>query len=242
MKNKNFFYQQYDKINWENQEKTKINYQIYNYIIREIILKKRGSDIKIFDIGFGIGLFMKRLYLKLITEYKDITLQGCEPSTKNYDNYTEKSLNVRDNVKLKMYNKTFLEVESNEKFNFITAIYVFPHFVSEDLEEVAKKIYSMLDKKGKFILIVANEKYLKKKLKNKRDLSIEKNTIYLDGRNYKEILHYSDIPQIGKLIDYNREDRFYVDLFLKNKFKLDKKRDFNDSGFICTIFVFEKKG
>ena len=37
MKNKEFFYQQYDKINWENQEKTKINSFVNNFIIKEII-------------------------------------------------------------------------------------------------------------------------------------------------------------------------------------------------------------
>ena len=98
----------------------------------------------------------------------------------------------------------------------------------------------MLERKGKFILVVANEGYIEKKLKNKRDLFMERNTIYLNGQNYREVLHYSDIPEIGKLIDYNREERFYIDLFKKHNFKLIQKRDFNDSGFICTIFVFEK--
>jgi len=44
MKNKEFFYQQYDKIRWENQEKTKINSFIYDFIIQNIILKKKTSD------------------------------------------------------------------------------------------------------------------------------------------------------------------------------------------------------
>ena len=63
---------------------------------------------------------------------------------------------------------------------------------------------------------------------------------YLNGKNYKEIIHYSDIPEIGKLIDYNREDRFYIDLFKKHKFKLTSKRELNDSGFIANVFVFQK--
>ena len=70
MKNKEFFYQQYDKINWENQEKTKINSFVNNFIIKEIILKKKGQDISIFDIGFGIGFFffkMISLIIKLLT-------------------------------------------------------------------------------------------------------------------------------------------------------------------------------
>ena len=64
--------------------------------------------------------------------------------------------------------------------------------------------------------------------------------IEFDGKNYKEILHYSDIPEIGKVIDYNREERFYIDLFEKNSFRLIKKENLGDSGFICTIFIFER--
>ncbi len=50
MKNKNFFYLQYNKINWENQEKTKINSLVNNFIIKEIILKKEDKSIKILDL------------------------------------------------------------------------------------------------------------------------------------------------------------------------------------------------
>lgn len=240
MKNKNFFYLQYNKINWENQEKTKINSFVSNFIIQEIILKKKDPNIKIFDIGFGIGFFIKMLYRDLIKNYKDIILEGCEPSDKNYNYFIKNPPKMRKNVKLKTYNKTFQDVQTDKKFDFITAVYVFPHFGFEDLEKIAQKIYSMLDKKGKFILVVANEKYLEEKLKDKRDLCIENNIIEMDGKKYKELLHYSDIPKIGKLIDYNREEQFYIDLFEKNKFKLYKKKDLNDSGFICTVFVFEK--
>ena len=69
MKNKNFFYLQYDKINWENQEKTKINSFVNNFVIKNIILKKKGPDIKIFDMGFGIGFFFKMLNQNLNKAY-----------------------------------------------------------------------------------------------------------------------------------------------------------------------------
>jgi len=227
MKNKNFFYLQYDKINWENQDKTKINSFLNNYIIKNIIKK---NNIKIFDIGFGIGFF-----IRMLKHLKNITIEGCEPSNKNYKYY------LKNKIKnFKTHKKTFLNTKTSNKFDFITAIYVFPHFESNELEKTIKKIHSMLNKKGKFILVVANEKYIEKKLKDKRDLFIEKNTIYLNNKKYKEILHYSDVPEIGKIIDYNREERFYIDLFKKNKFKLTKKKNLNDNGFIGTIFVFEK--
>lgn len=240
MKNKNFFYLQYNKINWENQEKTKINSFVNNFIIKEIILKKKDPSIKIFDIGFGIGFFIKMLCLDLAKSYKNITIEGCDPSDKNYSYFIKNPIKIKKNIKLKTYNKTFQDVQTNEKFDFITAVYVFPHFGFDDLQKIAQKIYSMLDKKGRFILVVANEKYLEEKLKDKRDLSIENNIIEMDRKKYKELLHYSDVPKIGKIIDYNREEQLYLDLFEKNNFKLDKKRDLNDSGFICTVFVFEK--
>lgn len=241
MKNKSFFYQQYEKINWENQEKTKINSFVNNYIINNIILKHKSSTIKIFDIGFGIGFFMKMLYKNLWKSYKNITLAGCEPSDKNYDYLmNKKPLMVKKNVELKFYKNTFQNVKVDEKFDFITAIYVFPHFSQEDLKDIAKKIYSMLEETGKFILVVADEEYLKEKLKTKKDLFIENNTIEMDSKEYKEVLHYSDIPKIGKIIDYNREEQYYLDLFNKNKLKLVQKKDLDDNGFICTIFVFEK--
>lgn len=241
MKNKKFFYQQYEKINWENQEKTKINSSLNESIIKEIILKHKEPNIKMFDIGFGIGFFWKMSYPYLVKHYKKIILEGCEPSNKNYNFFkTKNRLRNKDNFFLKTHNKTFLNTKTKGQFDFITGIYVFPHFSSSDLNKVVKRIYSMLKKKGKFILVVANEKYLNKKLITKRDLFIERNIIQLQNKNYKEVLHYSEIPEIGKLIDYNREERFYRDLFKKHKFKLNQKSDFNDSGFVCTIFVFEK--
>lgn len=241
MKNKEFFYLQYEKLKWENQEKTKINYSIYNFLIKEIFLKKKGPEIKIFDIGFGVGLFLEMLRSNLIKAYKNIILEGCEPSDKNYKHFEQKQKNIEKGIKLKTHKKTFLGTQTDTKFDFITSIYTFTAFVLEELEESAKKIYSMLNEKGKFILVVSNEEYLKEKLKTKKDLFIEENIIEFDRRKYKEILHYSKIPEIGNVIDYNREEKFYLDLFEKNKFKLVEKRNLDDNGFLATIFVFEKK-
>ncbi|MBU2053249.1 MAG: class I SAM-dependent methyltransferase, partial [Nanoarchaeota archaeon] len=230
----------YNKINWENQEKTKLNSFIYKFVIKEIFSKKKGPNIKIFDIGFGVGFFIKMIHQELNRSYKNMILEGCEPSEKNYKHFIKKSLNFIEGVKLRTHNKTFLKTKTDEKFDFITSIYVFPHFVSEELEESAKKIHSMLNNGGKFILVVANEKYLKEKLKSMKDLFIEKNILEFDNKEYEEVLHYSDLPEIGKVIDYNREEKFYINLFRKHRFKLEMKRDMNDNDFICTIFVFEK--
>lgn len=240
MKNRDFFYLQYNKISWKNQEKTKINFYIYDYIIRNLIRRKKGDRIAIFDIGFGIGLFLKKLIRDLRGHYKSIIIEGCEPSRLNYKNFLTKKVNGSNGLTLKTYNKTFLKSLPGVTFDFITAIYVFPHFVFSDTKEVARKIYSMLNDGGKFVLVVANEKYLANKLKNEQDLFIEKQTISFGGKQYQEVLHYSDIPKIGKVIDYNRGESFYIDLFRKNGFTLYQKKNINDAGFICTLFVFKK--
>jgi len=239
MKNKNFFYLQYNKINWENQNKTKINEFVNNYIIKNIILKNQKKSLKIFDIGFGIGFFIKMLSIKLNGKYQNIIIEGCEPSNKNYNNLI--NVKSKNNFHLKLHNDAFQDIHTNNKFDFITAIYVFPHFESDDLDRIAKKIRTMLEMGGKFILVVAEEKYLKEKLKSKKDLFIEENTITFKGKKYKEFLHYSEIPEIGKVIDYNREENFYIDLFKKNNFILEKKTNLNDQGFICTIFILKKQ-
>lgn len=240
MKNKDFFYLQYDKINWQNQEKTKINYAVNDFVIQNVITKKKANEIKIFDIGFGVGFFLRMLQKNLSKSFKSIILEGCEPSYKNYNHFKSKPFNLK-NIRLTTFNKTFLQTDTDTKSDFVTAIYVFPHFVSDELDGIAKKINQILDNEGKFILAVANEKYLEAKLKSKRDLFIERNTLEFDGRKYKEVLHYSEIPQIGTIIDYNREEKFYLDLFKKHGFYLDSKKDLDDNGFICSIFVFSKK-
>mgnify|MGYP000892638207 CR=1 FL=1 len=242
MKNKDFFYLQYNKINWKNQEKTKINAFINEYIIQNIVLKQKLDEIALFDIGFGIGFFIKMLIDNLKGKYQNIIIEGCEPSKVNYDYWLSLKLNEdNDKIQILTYKKPFQDVETDKKFDFITAIYVFPHFLSEDMEEIAKKIHTMLKSDGKFILILAEENYLKEKLKSEKDLFIETNNITYNGKSYKEILHYSDIPEIGKVIDYNKEESFYLDLFDDNNFKLRNKEKLNDNGFICTLFIFEKK-
>lgn len=241
MKNKDFFYLQYNKINWKGQEKTKINAFIDNYVIRNIILKHKGSDIAVFDIGFGIGFFFRTLIPALGKNYKNVTIEGCEPSRVNYNYFLKKKPKKSfSNVNFKTHNKTFQNTKTGTKFDFITSIYVFPHFLSTDLEWVVKKIFSMLKHRGKFILVLAEEKYLENKLKTEQDLFIETRNITYNGRQFKEWLHYSDIPEIGKIVDYNREEAYYLELFANNKFKLIEKKNINDSGFICTLFIFVK--
>lgn len=241
MRNRDFFYLQYNKIKWKNQEKTKINSFINDYIIQNIILNHGKNNIAIFDIGFGIGFFIKMLLNSLNGRYKNILIEACEPSKVNFKYWmNNKPEQIGQNVNIITYKKTFQGVKTKTKFDFVTAIYVFPHFPTEDLEEIVKKIHSMLKKNGKFILVLADEKYLEEKLKTEKDLSIETGEITYNDKKFKEMLHYSDIPKIGKIIDSNREEAYYLDLFKNNNFTLSQKKNLNDNGFICTLFVFEK--
>ena len=80
--------------------------------------------------------------------YKNITIEGCEPSLKNYNYFVKKKpLKIENNTKLRTYNKTFLEAQTDDNFDFITAIYVFPHFTFDELEQTVKKISETLRKK-----------------------------------------------------------------------------------------------
>jgi len=233
MKNRNFFFQQYDKINWANQDKTHLNVAVNQFVIDEII-SKTPAPFKLFDIGSGIGFFIGMLKEK----YGDsIEIKGCEPSKKSYNYFAKSAISK---IKTTIHPDSFQDFKTDEKFDFITAIYVFPHFIEADLGKVAQKIAGMLNENGKLIIVVSNEEYLRKKLEIKKDLFIEKNIIEFKGKEYKEYLHYVEIPDMGTVIDYDREEDYYKDLLEDNNLKLVKKDKINSDEYICTIFTFEK--
>ncbi len=233
MKNRDFFYEQYDKINWSNQDKTHLNVSVNEFVIDKIISKKQ-PPFTVFDIGSGIGFFIRMLKDKF---GDSISVEGCEPSQKSYDHFLKSDVS-KSNVKI--FRDTFQNIETATRFDFITAIYVFPHFIEADLVEIAKKISSMLNDGGKLIIVVSNEEYLRNKLATKKDLFIEQNTIELNGKKYKEYLHYVEIPGMGTVIDYDREEDYYKDLLENNGLKLSEKSNINSDEYICTIFTFEK--
>lgn len=234
MKNRDFFFEQYDKINWVNQDKTHLNIAVNQFVI-DNILSKKEPPFKLFDIGSGIGFFIRMLKEK----YGDsIQIEGCEPSKKSYEHFMKSDIS-KENVKI--HTDTFQNFKTDTKFDFITAIYVFPHFIESDLKPIAEKISGMLNNDGKLIIIVSNEEYLRNKLATKKDLFIEQNTIELDGKKYKEYLHYVEIPDMGTVIDYDREENYYKDLLEEDGLTLEKKDTINSDEYICTIFTFEKK-
>ena len=233
MKNSDFFFQQYDKIDWTNQDKTHINESVNRFVIDEISSKK-DAPFKLFDIGSGIGFFIRMLKQK----YADgIQIFGCEPSKKSYDYFIKKSLDMSNVV---IYPTSFQDFKTKDKFDFVTAIYVFPHFVEKDLVQVIKKIFGMLKLGGEFIIVVSNEEYLRKKLETKKDLFIEKNVVKYKNKEYKEYLHYVEIPEMGTVIDYDREEDYYRDLIEDNGLKLIKKDKIKSDEYVCTIFTFKK--
>ncbi len=99
----------------------------------------------------------------------------------------------------------------------------------------------MLNKNGKFILVVSDEEYLREKLRTKRDLFIEQNIVEFKGKKYKEYLHYVEIPEMGTVIDYDREEEFYKNLFKDNGLRLVKKDKIKSDEYVCTIFTFENR-
>ncbi len=233
MKNPDFFYEQYDKINWSNQDKTHLNFAVNEFVINRII-SNRALPFKLFDIGSGIGFFIRMLKDK----FGDLaSVEGCEPSHKSYDYFIKSDI---DKNGVKIFTDTFQSVKTATKFDFITAIYVFPHFIETDLVNIVKKIYGMLNEGGKLILVVSNEEYLRNKLSTKKDLFIEENEIELNGKKYKEYLHYVEISDMGTVIDYDREEDYYKDLLENQGLKLVEKNKINSDEYICTIFTFVK--
>jgi 2-polyprenyl-3-methyl-5-hydroxy-6-metoxy-1,4-benzoquinol methylase len=233
-------FKQYNSlINWPNQENTSINIMLNEFIIKQVICKKRGRALSLYDIGFGIGVLFRMLETGLPKRFKTIHFEGCEPSQKNYSHFAARPFK-RESIHIETDEKPFLETTAKRKFDFVTAIYVFPHFGSDELDEVAVKTWSMLKKSGRFIMAVTNEQYLEEKLANHPEQLIEARAFVHGGIAYKEILHYSDIPKIGLIVDCNREERFYPELFARHGFKLDSRTVLNDMGFVCSLFVFSK--
>lgn len=242
MKNRHFFYLQYNKIDWKNQLNTKINSYIYRQIIEDVLLKYRGDSISVFDLGFGIGFFLNMLIRALPARFSKVILSGCEPSTVNFENRLPlERLAKLKGVKVSLHRSMFQQLQTKDKFDFLVSTYVFPSFILDDLNDVTARAYKMIKPGGKFILVVANEKYLEEKIRLEKDLSIEVQEAKLNGKRYKEILNYAEIPKIGKVVDYNREERLYYDLFKKHGFRLSKRSVLNDHGFICTMLIFSKK-
>ena len=233
MKNRDFFYQQYDKINWANQDKTNLNIAVYKFVIDEIVSKSK-RPFTLFEIGSGIGFFIKMLKERFGNE---ITIEGCEPSQKSYDHFAK---NDEGKESATIYRNTFQELDISKTFDFITAVYVFPHFIEADLGAIARKIVAMLNPNGKLVIVVSNEEYLRKKLETKKDLFIEQNAIEFKGKKYKEYLHYVEIPDMGTVIDYDREEDYYKDILEDAGLKLIEKKNITSDEYVCTIFSFEK--
>jgi cyclopropane fatty-acyl-phospholipid synthase-like methyltransferase len=214
---------------------------INDFIIDEIISVRQAKELKVFDIGFGIGAFI-RMLIEKTNEHTDLIIEGCEPSEKNYSYFKDTSATLPEGTILKTHLATFLETESENKFDFITAIYVFPHIAQDELAATVKKIYSMLMSGGRFVMVVVNEHYLKEKMEADEEVFtlLDKYEVDYGGRKYKEYLYHTYLPGIGRILDYSREEEFYKDFFEGNGLSLVQKNDLEDSGYICSAYVFQK--
>lgn len=241
MQRNDFFYLQYNDLNWSHQAQSDMNGFINDFIIDEVILADDNLPLKVFDIGFGIGAFIRRLVLKT-NQTSGLLIEGCEPSNKNYNQFNAAPLQVRSGVTLKTHNTVFLDVDTPNRFDLITAIYVFPHIPFEELEPTVEKIHAMLEPGGRFVMVVVNEGYLKSNLDSGNGVYtlVHQVEIELGGTTYTEYLHYTDLPGVGRILDYNRESEFYRRLFDKKGLQLVLERDLDDSGYTCTSFVFRK--
>lgn len=234
-------YLQYDNLNWQQQEKTKLNASLHEFILKNIISKHPGNEISVFDMGFGIGGFLEMLNESLPVTFKRILLEGCEPSVRNYEYF--KSRYAKTNLAdIRTFNKTLLDTDTSATFHFVTAVYVFTHVLSDELEAVAKKIKSMLEPRGQFIMVIANENYLKENMDVMTFRLIAKTNLEWGGKKYWQLLHYTDIPEIGTIIDHSREEQLYLDLFKKYGFNLSYRHDLSDHGYLCTILTFRNEG
>lgn len=223
------------------QEETKINSTINRFIIQHILNGKKGDEVRVFDMGFGTGLLLEMLHDALTPVYKAITLEGCEPATNHFKHF--ESRNIQSGLaKTRIFNHTFLETRTDTKFDYLVSVYVFPHIDTDELAAAANRIHSMLLEDGKFILVVANENQLLAKLQSHPELVIEKRTAMRNGNTYQEHVHYSEIPQIGTIIDINREERYYVELFRELGMEVLFQSTLDDQGFLCSFLVFSKSG
>lgn len=242
MPDNDFLYLQYNELNWPYQAQTNMNGFINEYIIDEVISAGQLSEIKVFDIGFGIGAFIRTLIEK-INQQTILIIEGCEPSQKNYSYFLNNFPVLRDGISLKTHPKTFLQTQTKKRFDFITAVYVFPHIPRDELTGTAKKIHSMLVPGGRFIMVVMNEHYLKARLESNEEVFslLKKSEFDFGGKKYTEYLHYSDLPGIGRIMDYSRDENFYLNLFIGNGLNLFLRKDLEDSGYICSVYVFQRE-
>lgn len=110
--------------------KKKFNFA-FSYI-NEHSLKKS----KLLEIGCGYGYFLELLSGKINTYAVEISKKAAKETLKN-------------NPATQVYNSDFLEVDINDRFNFIVAFDVIEH--QNDVKHFLDKVYSMLEKDGVFI-------------------------------------------------------------------------------------------
>ncbi len=232
------FYQQYDAVEWSAQMGTHLNRKIYERIIAHI-KKNPSTELSLFDMGFGVGYFLSMLYDAFKDKYNHLLLAGCEPARKSYDYFVTHAPPASEN-KLSLSNDAFLEVHNEQKFDFVTAIYVLPNFSEELMPSVVRKICSLLKSEGEFIFATTQFQFIEQAISRHPSRVLKDAHFEYNGSLYRETLHWTELPGVGRIKDYNRERRYYLDLFKNGDFDLLQIEEFESDGFPTEIYYFQK--
>lgn len=232
-------YEQYNAIEWKNQITTRLNEPVNMFIIEKYLTISDKDELRIFDIGFGVGFLFTMVTEKLSSVYNKIYLDGCEPASKSFQYFTEHTPRY-ENVEFGVVNSPFLTFDTNNAYDVITAVFVLPHIDIHDLVLVASKISTMLNAEGKCIIVIANELQWKQRVHQHEYELLDLEEVELFGRKYKQVLNKTSLPQIGVVTDYNRDEKLYIDMFENQGLILKARTDLEDQGFISTVLVFQR--
>jgi ubiquinone/menaquinone biosynthesis C-methylase UbiE len=241
MKNDNFLSFQYEELDWFKQEEAKINVNINRYIIEEIILRKKSKSINLFDMGFGVGFFIKMFYKKVQDIYDRIIIEGCEPSEKSFSKFKKSEVEIKNGHYLNLNKSFFLDLKiEDDKFDVLTSIYIFNCLKFGELEKTFEKIANILKSGGLFFLVVSSDNCFLERVRKDKSLIIKKDILEFGGSKYKEITHYTDLEGLGRIVDCNRETSLYIDLAKKYNLSLLEKKEVFDNDLISSVLIFEK--
>ncbi len=127
------------------------------------------------DVGCALGFFVNKAKMK-----------GWDAEGVEVSKFAAKW--AEENLKVKVYNGNFLDIEFNEKYSVITMFFVFEHF--PDIEKVVEKVYSLLNRNGVLAIALPNRGGISYRLKKSEYLDGHPDDHYIDTtpKNMKRFL------------------------------------------------------